>query len=111
MISETAEGNSRIFVRLLDEGGWKFHDIYLVESNGRQINMMMSEVQENPLIFMGKYFTPEIKKTLSFSKDAVEAYLELKKSQEPRRGASQKEDTSGLELLHMMLGLMNHHGR
>jgi hypothetical protein len=50
MMNETAEGTSRVFVRLVYRGGWKFQDVLLVQVNGKKCHLWLSYVVDHPVL-------------------------------------------------------------
>lgn len=101
MVSDQAEGKSRIFVRLIDQGGWKFDDIYVAERNGRSINMQLSKIQQCPWFYQAKYYLPEIKQSARAGRDLVDIIVELKKLDEKQQG--KKSEIEGIDVLQAIL--------
>jgi len=101
MLSDQAEGKSRIFVRLVDQGGWKFDDVYVAERNGRSINMLLSNIQQYPWLYQAKYHLPEVKQSARVGRDLVDIVVELKKLEDKQQGRQSEVD--GLEVLQAIL--------
>jgi hypothetical protein len=54
LVRDTVEGRTIIWVRMVDDNGWKFQDIYLEQTNGRPIKYWASYALQNPFTtFMG----------------------------------------------------------
>jgi hypothetical protein len=49
MNRNTAEGNSRIFVRLINSDGWKVDDFYVAERNDKKVNLWFSYIEDHPI--------------------------------------------------------------
>jgi hypothetical protein len=82
MVRESAEGKSRIAVRLLDQSGWKFHDVFIYQANGKPINLWCSYAIENPTLSALEVNWDDIKRT---AKDFLEFCQLLKQLSEDCR--------------------------
>ena len=49
MVRDTADGKTIIYARMVDQNGWKFDDIYIVEAKGQSLNVWVSDVNEHPI--------------------------------------------------------------
>ena len=72
MILKTAEGNSVLWVRMVNENGWKLNDVYIGKVNGRDINWWSSKAMEHPVAFMAVCRADDIKAGV----DAANTFLD-----------------------------------
>ena len=48
MTRDTADGKTILYARMVDQNGWKFDDIYIVEAKGQALNVWVSDVIDHP---------------------------------------------------------------
>jgi len=99
MARDSAEGKSRIHVRLVKDNGWKFDDVYLNEINGKPCNQWASYACEHPLASFLQFHSGEI---LEFCKaactladdvlDVVQKFKQLDAEEKAERDGTPAEE-------------------
>jgi hypothetical protein len=96
MVQESADGKSRIYVRLIKQDIWRFDDVKLVELEGNEINLWLSRVVENPDLLKAKLIAGQVgsawKAAMGFSeelKHTVENIQSVKQLFEPSAKCSE----------------------
>ena len=85
MQSDLADGHSQIFVHLVNQNGWKFDDIFLIELSGKKIGksgLWCSYIVENPIRSEVKIHADDWKEAYDFAKDFVAFLGDVKKLSE-----------------------------
>ncbi len=80
MNSNLADGESKIYVRLINQDGWKFHDVYLATKNGRKFGIWWSFAQQHPFIAsaqMAQIYAPEIRSGVNSFENVVRKFKEI----------------------------------
>ena len=93
MVRDTAEGRSRIFVRMVDRGGWKFHDVYIAEHNGKKVNHFVSYMKEHPLLTFWESNGDDILKTTEQTIDVIQKLKSLFGEDHQRQACSPEDST------------------
>jgi hypothetical protein len=92
MVQDSAEGVSRMYVRLLDQNGWKFDDVMILQANGRDIGLWGSQIAANPDLLairlaeanIGQAWNSAVKVTDDLGR-IVDAFAKFKALAEPER--------------------------
>ena len=83
MRRDLADGNSRIWIRLINQNGWKFDDVLVVEWKGKKVGengLLMSALKENPeLLSKVEINFENLKKGYDGLKDIIGTAERLKK--------------------------------
>jgi hypothetical protein len=73
---DTAQGESQFYIRLKNESGWKFHDVYIAKSNGKEVNLLASYIVEHPILSYAEVNSDKIVKGV---KDTADFLSDLQK--------------------------------
>lgn len=83
MFRDSAEGKSRIHIRLARDNGRKFEDVYFNEVNGKKCGQWASYIRDHPIASTLQYYADDFgeatKTTLDVSKSFLEVVNEFKK--------------------------------
>ncbi len=80
MNSNLADGESKIYVRLVNQDGWKFHDVYLATVKGRKFGIWWSFAQQHPIIASAKIaqaYAPEFREGVNSFESVVHKIKEI----------------------------------
>ena len=79
---DTAEGDFRIAVRLVNRDGWKFHNVYFQELAGKNVNLWADDALARPLLSLFQSnsgeMDPGMRQFLSATKGFVDVIQALK---------------------------------
>ena len=82
MRRDLSDGNSHISIRLINQNGWKFHDVLVVEWNGKkrgQNGIWLSYAVEHPWMSTAEIHSDDLKKGYDQAKDFLKFMGDLEK--------------------------------
>ena len=102
IIRDLANGRDKIYVRLVNQNGWKFQDILIVSVNGHKVNFFLSwytehQVWGNAILYSGDaaQAAKQIADAARQGEDLIDALVKLQKlfaSQNPSPPVEQKAE-------------------
>lgn len=78
MVRDTADGKTVVFARMVDQSGWKFDDVYMVEAKGQPLNFWMSDANEHPFITAAGLV--DWNKAMANASDILDLYQKFKQT-------------------------------